>query len=209
MKYLSFVFLSVVFLSCGFNKEEQLLYDFKKANLKANHFLIDELDFSIEEMVRVEDVTGLDSMKFYKNVFFGITTENTSFVPNAELTFEEVKDYLNKIILLSDTLKQQYQKSVIDAMVSNCYSCELEAKRKRNKAIDQGIDSKIAVRKIEKAEISHNKFAENTSMIYALKYKATYSYNNPMLLGARQTFTSYFIVDSGSTMILKEESAAK
>ena len=63
MKKITFLLLIILMYSCGNNKEEQMLYDYQQKNVKTLNFDLKDLDYNVQEIKKVADITAADSIK--------------------------------------------------------------------------------------------------------------------------------------------------
>ncbi|MBQ0769453.1 MAG: hypothetical protein KBT58_09185 [Bizionia sp.] len=208
MKKITLLLIGATFIvSCGNNKEEQMLYDYQQKNVKALNFDLKDLDYNVQEIEKIADITAADSIKQLKQELaeFWTKTPEQSLVDT--LSFQYVKIVLNKSIAQQDTLQKLYQESVLTAIKIDDYSYELESKRKRDKAMDEMFDYKNTLMNVEKLEGRYNEFSKQPEAVLSTKYKAIYSLKNPMLGNTKQTFDKVFYTNKAQTEFIKEDSA--
>ncbi len=192
-------------ISCGKSKGEQMLFDYQQKNVKTLNFDLANLDFKINKVEKVNDITATDSMKYLKLELAKYWTTNPEKSLADTLSFEHVKSVLEKNIAYQDTLHKLHQEAVITAIKVNNYSYELESKRKRDEAIDRMFDFKETLSEVEKIEARYNELSKNPESVLSVKYKANYSLNNPMLGNTKQTFDKVFYTNAAQTAFIKEE----
>ena len=196
---------AIIMVSCGKNKGEQMLYDYQQKNVSALNFDLKDLDFKIQKVERLGDITASDSMKLVKSEFAEHWTNNLEQSIIDTLSFEYVKNVLNTSIAQKDTLQNLYQEAVLLAIKIDDYSYELESKRKRDIAINEKYSYKELLSKIENLETRYNELSKNPETLLSTKYKASYSLKNPMLSNVKQTFNKVFYTNIDQTEFIKEE----
>ena len=206
MKKITLLLIGATFIvSCGNNKEEQMLYDYQQKNVKALNFDLKDLDYNVQEIEKVMDITAADSIKHLKQELAEYWTKNPEQSLVDTLSFQYVKNVLNKSITQQDTLQKLYQSAVLTAIKIDDYSYELESKRKRDKAINDMYDYKETLINVEKLEGRYNEISKQPEAILSTKYKAVYSLKNPMLGNTKQTFDKFFYTNNAQTEFIKEE----
>ncbi|MFD2033993.1 hypothetical protein ACFSKL_04275 [Belliella marina] len=206
MKKICLMLLGVTMLvACGRNKNEQMLYDYQQKNVSSLNFDLEDLDFKIQEVEKLADITGLDSMKHLKFELAEFWVKNPEQSLIDTLSFQHVKNVLNESIILQDTLQNLYQEAVLSAIKRDDYSYEMESKRNRDKAIDQKLLYRKSLSTIEKIESRYNELSKNPEIILSTKYKASYSLRNPMLGNAKQSFNKIYYTNIDHTEFIKEE----
>lgn len=63
--------------------------------------------------------------------------------------------------------------------------------------------------KVESLEKYYNALANNPDLVLSVKYRATYSLNNPRLDNKNQTYDKVFYTNKDQTKFIKEETAGK
>lgn len=206
MKKIVVLLLGAAFLvSCGRNKEEQMLYDYQQENVKAMNFNLDDLEFDIENIEKVADITAADSAKEVKHEFAVYWKNNPDPKLVDTLRFEYVKQVLNEAMKQQDTLQKLYQEAVLTAIRIDDYSYELESKQKRDKAMDEYYSYKKTLITIEGLEKRYTALTKKPDSVLSVKYAATYSLKNPMLGNTKQTFNKVFYTNAAQTKFVKEE----
>lgn len=194
--------VSILLASCGKNKEEKMLTNYLgKGMLKRINVNIDDTDFKIISIKKDSDITSSDSANIIKNKLADYLGKKSEQVLIDTLSFKYMKDLLNGLIRLDDTLINLYQKSMILAMKSHNYSYKYEAKNKRNKSIDNNVKNKSKLLKIEQLERKYNSYSKIPEKILSTKYKANYSITNPMLK-VKQTFDKVYYTNNLGTEFL-------
>jgi hypothetical protein len=201
--------MTALFVSCGKNKGEQMLYDYQQNNVKALNFDLSDLDFEIKSVEKVKDITAKDSLGELKKEFAQYWKKEAEQSLVDTLSFKYVKSVLNQTITQKDTLYKLYQEAVLTAIRIDDFSYELESKRKRDDAMDEMFSYKKTLGEVETIEKYYNKLAEKPDSILSTKYKANYSLKNPMLGNTKQTFEKFFYTNSLQTEFIKEEKISK
>ena len=209
MKKITIILSTVLLFSCGNNKEEQMLYDYQQKNVKSLNFDLKDLDYNAQKVEKVTDITAKDSMKILKREFAEFWKKNPEQSLVDSLSFQYVKNVLNERITQQDTLRKLYQYAVLTAIEIDDYYYRLESERKRDKAINEMYDYIETLSEVEKLETRYNEYGKNPNEILSTKYKANYSFKNPMLGNAKQTFEKYFYTNKGQTEFIKEESTTE
>src|SRR5690554_7279391 len=89
---------AILFISCENNKEEQMLYDYQQKNVKSMNFDLKDLDYKVQEIEKVADITAADSIKYLKQELAEYWTKNPEQSLVDTLSFQYVKNVLNKSI---------------------------------------------------------------------------------------------------------------
>ncbi len=205
MKKITLLLLTILTFSCGNNKEEQMLYDYQQKNVKALNFDLKDLDYKVQNIEKVADITAADSIKHLKHELAEYWTKNPEQSLVDTLSFKYVKNVLNESITQQDTLHKLYQQAVLTAIRIDDYSYELESKSKRDKALDEMFTYKKTLSELETLEKYYDKLSEKPDSILSSKYKANYSLKNPILGNAKQTFDKEFYTNAAQTKFVKEE----
>jgi hypothetical protein len=206
MKKITILLMTILIYSCGNNKEEKMLYDYQQKNVKSMNFDLKDLDYKVQKIEKVTDITSADSIKYLKQELAEFWTKNPAQSLVDTLSFHYVKNLLNEYITKQDTLQKLYQSAVLTAIRIDDYSYELESKRKRDEAIDEMYNYKETLSSIEKLEGRFNELSKQPEAILSTKYKAVYSLKNPILGNVKQTFEKYFYTNKEQTEFIKEES---
>ncbi|WP_158837754.1 hypothetical protein [Polaribacter sp. L3A8] len=207
MKKITLLLIGVTFIiSCGNNKEEQMLYNYQQKNVKALNFDLKDLDFKIQKIEKITDISAADSIKLVKQKLAEYWTKKPEQALIDTLSFKYVKDIINKTIRQQDTLYKSYQELVLSAIRRNGFSDKLRYKRQRDNAMEQKLSNEKILIKIKSLEKYYNQLSENLDSILSSKYKATYSQNNPMLGNTKQTFDKIFYTNSTQTEFVIRES---
>lgn len=209
MKKITLLLLTILIYSCGNNKEEQMLYDYQQKNVKSLNFDLKDLDYKVQEIEKVADITAADSIRYLKQELAEYWSKNPEQSLVDTLSFKYVKSILNESITQKDTLQKLYQEAVLTAIKIDDYSYELESKRKRDKAIDEMYDYKETLSNVEKLEGRFNELSKQPDAILSTKYKAVYSLKNPMLGNTKQTFDKIFYTNKAQTEFIKAEEIEK
>jgi hypothetical protein len=179
---------TTLILSCTKNKEEQILYEYQKQKLANINFNINDLDFNIESLTKINEIKSKDSMAFFKNKL--ITYYKTSDKEKETITF----DYVIKQL---DTLINSYQELILlRAKAGNSY-LNYEDKESRNKFIEEKVH-------VESWKAQYNEYNKNPELILSTKYQAKYTILNPLMGNAKQTFEKYFYTNANQTKFIKE-----
>jgi hypothetical protein len=196
-------------VSCGKNKEEQMLYDYQQKNAKSLNFELEDLDFKIDKVEKVADIKASDSLKVLKEKLAEFWSKNPEQSLIDTLSFNYVKDVLNKSITQQDTLSKSYQELVLSAIRRNDISSEYSYKRERDKAMDEKLSNQKTLVEIKSLEKYYNMLANKPDSILSSKFTAKYSQNNPLLGNTKQTFEKTFYTNSKQTEFMKSESTEK
>ena len=206
MKKITLLLLvATLIVSCGKNKGEQMLYDYQQNNVKALNFDIEDLNFEIKKVEKVNDIKASDSLKILKKEFADYWKKDAEQSLVDTLSFKYVKSVLNETITQKDTLYKLYQESVLTAIRIDDFSYKIESKRKRDKAMDEMFSYKKTLLEVETLEKYYNKLSEKPDSILSSKYKANYSLKNPMLGNTKQTFEKIYYTNASQTEFTKEE----
>lgn len=206
MKKITLLLIGAIFvISCGKNKGEQMLYDYQQKNVSALNFDLNDLDFKVQKIEKVKDITAADSIGNLKQELAEYWTKNPEPSLVDTLSFEYVKNVLNESITQKDTLYKLYQEAVLTAIRIDDFSHKLESKRKRDEAMDEMFSYKETLSEVEALEKYSDKLSKRPDSILSTKYTATYSLKNPMLGNTKQTFNKYFYTNANQTEFIKEE----
>ncbi len=200
---------TILIVSCGKNKEEQMLYDFQQKNAKVLNFDLDDLDFRIISIEKVADIKSSDSMKVLKQKLAEYWMKKPKQTLIDTISFKYVKDVLDKLITQQDTLYKGYQELVMSAIRRGDISSEYKYKRERKKIMKEKLSNQKTLVEIENLEKLYTQLAVNPDSIIASKFKAKYSQKNPLLGNAKQTFEKIFYTNSQQTEFVKSESVEK
>jgi hypothetical protein len=196
-------------VSCGKNKEEQMLYDYQQKNVKSLNFDLDDLDFKIYKVEKVADITASDSLKILKEELAGYLVENPKQSLIDTLSFKYVKDALNEAMTDYESITNNYQEAVISASIRGDLSSKYKYEEERNKAIRDKVDVLSKIYRVEWLENYYNLLAVKPDSILSSKFTAKYSQNNPLLGNTKQTFEKTFYTNSEQTEFVKSESDEK
>jgi len=192
MKTITLFLLTILTISCGNNKEEQMLYDFQSNNIKEIlNTDLKELDFKINSIEKIGEIKSSDSLLFLKNklalLWFGDdATEKEKDTLSYDFVIKELDssiNYYNSIILSG-------------IKVGNEFMNYDEYKDKR----DNATDAKYKTMMWKYKAIF---YSEKPDSILSVKYKANYSIMNPML-NVKQTFDKIYYTDASRMKFIKE-----
>ncbi len=200
---------TILIVSCGKNKEEQMLYDYQQKNAKVLNFDLDDLDFKIISVEKVADIKSSDSMKVLKQKLAVYLKREPKQTLIDTLSFKHVKDILDKLITQQDTLYKGYQKLVLSAIRRGDISSEYKYKSERKKIMKEKLSNQKTLVEIENLEKLYTQLAVNPDSILASKFRVKYSQKNPLLGNAKQTFEKIFYTNSQQTEFVKSESVEK
>lgn len=209
MKKITLLIATIFIVSCGKDNAEKMLYDYQQKNVKALNFDLEDLDFKVQNIEKISDITTADSTKFLRQELAEYWTSNPQQSLMDTLSFEHVKNVLNRSIAHNDTLYKIYQESVLLAIKINDFSYELESKRNRDEALEEMFTHKNTLAEVESLERYFNEISKKPDSILSSKYKAVYSLKNPLLGNTKQTFDKIFFTNANQTQFVKEESTEK
>ncbi|WP_454948911.1 hypothetical protein [Capnocytophaga leadbetteri] len=187
--------IATLLISCGYNQQEQMLYDYEndgfKELLKAD---IKDIGFKIKEIKKVGEITANDSMQVQKeklhNIFY-----------NGGVTYNKDKDTLSfdYVINSNKIIAEAYQKTMLMNIQNDESYLNYDLENKQNKAIEKYVYAEGAKKRYEKYKAMNNaKLAD--------VYQATYTIKNP-LLNVEQTITkTYYTNKEGNKFIISENS---
>ncbi|PKB15204.1 hypothetical protein [Flavobacterium sp. 5] len=180
---------SLITISCSKNKEEEMLHEYQKEKVTKINFNIDDLDFDIKSLTKLNDIKAKDSMTYFKNKLTDYYK-----VANSE------KDTLsfNYVITELDNLANSYQELILLRAKAGKSYLNYEDKENRNKAIKEKVY-------VESWKDQYEKYEKQPELVLSTKYKANYTILNPMLNNAKQTFEKYFYTNSNQTKFIIEE----
>lgn len=187
--------IATLLISCGYNQQEQMLYDYEndgfKELLKAD---IKDIGFKIKEIKKVGEITANDSMQVQKeklhNIFY-----------NRGVTYNKDKDTLSFDYVINSNKKiaEAYQKTILMNIQNDESYLNYDLENKQNEAIEKYVYAEGAKKRYEKYKAMNNaKLAD--------VYQATYTIKNP-LLNVEQTITkTYYTNKEGNKFIISENS---
>lgn len=192
MKKIVFIFLIVLTFSCGNSKEKQMLYDFQSASIKQLFSTsLEELDFKINSIEKIGEVTSSDSIKILKeelDLFW--LGKNATQKEKDTLSYEYVSKELNK-------KTDAYQKII----VNNLYLGEGYKNDKYQEKMDKNIEASVYA---DYWKIKSDLYSKNPDSVLCIKYKASYSLTNP-LLKIKQTQNSIYYTNASQTKFILGE----
>lgn len=200
---------TLLIVSCVKNKEEQMLYDYQQKNAKSLNFDLEDLNFEIDKVEKIADIKASDSLKVLKEKLAEYWRKNPEQSLIDTLSFEYVKDVLNKSIALQDTLYESYHELVLSAIRRSDILSKYRYTRERDKAMDEMVSYNKTLSEVETLENYYNKLADKPDSILSTKFIAKYSQNNPLLGNTKQTFEKTFYTNSEQTEFVKSESNEK
>lgn len=204
MKIIILIFFTILFISCGNNKEEQMLYDYQQKIVRAGNFDLKDLDFKIQKIEKIANIKASDSLKSLKFQLADSWRENPeqSFVDT--LSFGYVKNALQDAIHDSFESISTLQKKTLTAIKLKDYSYQEHSGVMRLKALD---DIKFYTENLDKVRVLEEYYkglAKNPDSVLSTKYNAIYSMHSPML-NVRQTFDRVYYTNAAQTKFVKEE----
>lgn len=204
-KNILLVLSALLIISCGKNKSEQMLYDYQQKNVGALNFDLADLDFKIEKIEKISDITAADSIIHIKKEFAGYWLDEPSQTLIDTLSFKFVKRVLKETIERDEALHNRYQQSVSTAYQMSNFTSQLEYEIKRDEVMTEIDSYKQGLSAIEILEEKFNQFSAKPDSILSSKYKANYSFNNPMLGNIKQSFKKVYYTNASQTKFIKEE----
>ncbi|OXA66842.1 hypothetical protein B0A67_22925 [Flavobacterium aquidurense] len=175
--------------SCGKSKEEKMLYDYQKAKARSINFNIDDLDFNIKSLDKLNDIKAKDSMAFFQNKL--VEYYKTTDKEKEAISFEYVISQL-------DTLINSYQELILLRAKAGKSYLNYDDKENRNKFIKEKVY-------VENWKEQYDKYKKNPEVVLSSKYKANYTILNPVMNNAKQTFEKFFFTNSSQTQFIGEE----
>lgn len=175
--------------SCGKSKEEKMLYDYQKEKIRSINFNIDDLDFNIKSLDKLNDIKAKDSMAFFQNKL--VEYYKTTDKEKEAISFEYVISQL-------DTLINSYQELILLRAKAGKSYLNYEDKENRNKFIKEKVY-------VENWKEQYDKYKKNPEVVLSSKYKANYTILNPVMNNAKQTFEKFFFTNSSQTQFIGEE----
>jgi len=196
-------------ISCGRNKGEQMLYDYQQKNVKSFNLDLADLDFEIQHVKKVTDIIARDSIKHIKKELAGYWEKNPKQSLVDTLSFKYVKEVINKAITQKEQYSKWHQEALLAAIKYDNHSAELKLKRKKDNVMDEISSYKKTLSEVEKLEIYYNKLTENPDSILMTKYRAKYSFKNPIMNNAKQTFNKIFYTNAAQNKFVSSEDFKK
>lgn len=189
MKKLALLLGIFLAASCGKSKEEKMLYEYQKAKATSINFNIDDLDFNIKSLDKLNDIKAKDSMAFFQNKL--VEYYKTTDKEKEAISFEYVISQL-------DTLINSYQELILLRAKAGKSYLNFEDKENRNKFIKEKVY-------VENWKEQYDKYKKNPEVVLSSKYKANYTILNPIMNNAKQTFEKFFFTNSNQTQFIGEE----
>ncbi|MFH6957760.1 hypothetical protein ACHRV1_10155 [Flavobacterium aquidurense] len=175
--------------SCGKSKEEKMLYEYQKAKARSINFNIDDLNFNIKSLDKLNDIKAKDSMAFFQNKL--VEYYKTTDKEKEAISFEYVISQL-------DTLINSYQELILLRAKAGKSYLNYDDKENRNKFIKEKVY-------VENWKEQYDKYKKNPEVVLSSKYKANYTILNPVMNNAKQTFEKFFFTNSSQTQFIGEE----
>ena len=192
MKKLSLLLTVIFMASCGRSHEEQLLYEYQQDNFKSSiNVDVEDLNLQIHSIEKVEEIRASDSMEIYRDKLANLWSPDLLPEEKDTLTYRFVIREL-------DTLQKQYQELILGNIRLNREHRNYELKRTRDQVAEAHTDAIFW-------NMVDGIYSKNPDSILSIKYKASYSVNNPMLNNTKQTFDKYFYSNSENSKLIKEE----
>ena len=196
MKTIKLLLLSLIVLSCGNSKEEQMLTDYVSKGIKNFNINITDTDFKIKSVVKITDIQSNDSLDYVTEYF-------------QKKKLEKINYFKENIAQTQDLLKydeEQLEKETYEN-IKNIYLERIEEKKISIESYGKYIDLYNGDCKgtfLELVLIKINAYKKNPDSILSTKYQVKYSMTNP-LLNIKQTFDKVLYTDSGQIKFIKEE----
>lgn len=192
MKKAIIFLMSLIFISCGRNKEEQMLYDYQAIGVKKIfNTSLEELDFKINSIEEKGVVTSKDSISYFKNKLIKLWLGQ-----DAKQSEIDTLSYDYVISKLDKTAKTYQEIIVLNIKAGKKYK-NYDNKKKRDQYIDATSD-------VKNWKSLSDIYSLNTDSILSVKYAVNYSTVNPVMK-VKQTFTKTYFTDANQTKFIHEE----
>ena len=185
MKKLLFSALTTLLISCGYNQQEQMLYDYINNGIKST------LKTEAKNVgFKIKEITANDSMQVQKEKLYDIFYDGG-------VTYNKDKDTLSFDFVISSNNKisEAYQKMILSNIESGDSYLNYDLKNKRNKAIEKSVYAEGAKKRYEKYKAMNNAKLSDV-------YQATYTIKNPLLNNVEQTITKNYYTNKEGTKII-------
>ncbi len=183
--------IATLLVSCGYNQQEQMLYDYINNGIKRTlKTEAKNVGFKIKEMKKIKEITANDSMQVQKEKLYDIFYDGG-------VTYNKDKDTLSFDFVISSNNKisEAYQKMILSNIESGDSYLNYDLKNKRNKAIEKSVYAEGAKKRYEKYKAMNNAKLSDV-------YQATYTIKNPLLNNVEQTITKNYYTNKEGTKII-------
>lgn len=96
--------ISTVMVSCSNDKAKKMLYDYQQKDASSLNFDLKDLDFKVQNIKKVVDITASDSMEYLKAELAQYWKKDAEQSLIDTLSFEYMKSVVNKSIAHQDTV---------------------------------------------------------------------------------------------------------
>jgi len=179
--------------------EYKMVYEYQQKNFSTLNFDLDDLDFKVNEVEKISEITARDSLNILKKE---LGTYYSSDITKSELdtlSFEYIKREYLDLIESYGSFSMRYQNLVQSAIRYGDHSAKRAYIKKRDEFHDKEINLRYVLMEVEKLEKNYNRYLENPDEVLTVKYKVKFSVRNPMLNNALQVFTKYMYTNSEQT----------
>lgn len=209
MKKQLLIILSASFLISCNNKEKNMLKEYQQENASALNINIDDLDFKVESIKKIKDITSSDSSKIVKQELVKLWGSEFIDKTKDSITFEYVIKELEKSVDKSQKLYDTSHELVLSSISEGDYIGEYNSKDTRDKASDVLLEFRVLLGQANELNKIYTEYKNDKDKVLSVKYEATYSMKNPMLGNVKQTFHKYFYSDRNNEKFLFDENIEK
>jgi len=192
MKRILVLLVIILTISCGKNKESQMLYDYHSKTIKQMYSTnLEELDFEVNSIEKIGEVKISDSIKILKDKLVGLWLGDDATKEEKDtISFDYVIKELNN-------LTNTYQQIILTNIKLDEDYKNYEYEQKRDKNILTSVYAEDLKRK-------YDLFSKKRDSMLSVKYKASYSLTNP-LLRIKQTHNNIYYTNADQTKFINDE----
>lgn len=196
MKKLLVTFGFITLLTaCGYNPQEQMLYDYVNDGIKkVLNTEAKEIGFKIIEFKEVEKITAKDSMDYEKRYLASLYFSSLKYIEQHTIDTLSYEYVISKAKKLEDG----YQKLILLNIEQGESYRNYEYKEEWDKYMKLGIDAKAS-------QIRYDRYKADENKVLSTKYFGKYSAKNPLLNNIEQTLEKYYFSDATNTKIIKDQ----
>lgn len=202
MKNLLFTIgIAALLTSCGYNKQEQMLYDYVNGNVqKLFNVDVKELNFKVKDIKKVKEITAADSLAILEPYF---EKEKEKAIKNAKDRIDELQKEAGhqEYLLTTPDYKEYEDLAKVAKQLIESHKKETELRLK----LIEHYNSDCKSTELEPLANLINEYKTMGNKKLSDVYEATYSIKNP-LLKAEQTRTNTYYTNREGTKIIDEKS---
>lgn len=202
MKRIVLTTITALLVACGYNKEEQMLYDYVNDGVKkALNTDVKNIGFKIVEFKKIQEITAKDSLAMLEPY---LEKEKMSGLLEIKQTLSKIYDAKEKSLSnLSEALKigTKDAKNFAEEIKADIkkFDTRIENLEKLEKSYNEdfaGTEHESVYKKIQEYKTNENK-------ILSTKYLGKHSIKNPLLNNVEQTIEKYYFTNSENTKIVE------